>query len=344
MSAAPVAYPHAPVYRPGAQHGVRLASNESALGPSPSAIAAYTAATGDLHRYPEPTARALRRDLAERHGLDPERIVVGHGAEEVLSLVLRAYLRPGDELVIPATAFAWFALTARGLGADVWHAAETAFVANPDTLVRAVGDRTRVVALANPNNPTGTVLSRAALEDLRDRLPADVLLVVDEAYAELADAPWETALGWDRPDVVVVRTFSKAYGLAGARVGWMTGPADAVNAVNALRGPFNISRPAVEAARAALRDERWLARTVQHVRRERDFLTRGLGRAGLEVVPGHGNFVMVRCGSAERAQSLRERWGRAGLAVRPLDNYGLEDALRVSIGLRHDHVALLAAL
>lgn len=336
---------------PGIQKPIRLAANENPLGPSPKAIAAIAEALSGAHRYPDGASTALRTAIAELHGLDVDRIVCGCGSDELITLLCRAYLGPGDEIVYNAHGFLMFPIAARGVGAVPVTAPEQDLTADVDALLAAVTERTRIVFLANPNNPTGTCLPDSEIRRLREGLPPDILLVLDGAYAEFverddydAGARMVDAGG----DTVMLRTFSKVYGLGGARLGWAYGPPVVVDALNRLRNPFNVTATAQAAGLAAVADQEYIARSVAHVVQWRDWLTARLRGLGLIVPESSGNFVLARfpgsAGSNRDARAADAFLRGRGIIVRRMDSYGLSDALRITIGTDEETAAVATAL
>src|SRR5215469_8598982 len=282
---------------PEEQPAFKLSSNESALGPSPKAIAAYEAARTDLFSYPDGGAIALRNAIAAAHGLDAERIVCGSGSEELLSLIARAYLRPGDEVLFTEHAFIVYRIAALSSSAVPVPVPENNLRADIDAILANVTSRTRLVYLANPNNPTGSCLSAQEVERLHAGLPDTVLLVIDAAYAEYvhrADYEPGIKLVSRFNNVVMTRTFSKIYGLAGLRVGWAYCPLSVADTLNRVRGPFNVTMAAQAAATAALSDSDHVARSVAHNAEWKSWLVQRIRAAGLEVDEGEGNFLLVR--------------------------------------------------
>jgi histidinol-phosphate aminotransferase len=314
---------------------VKLSANESPLGPSPRAIEAYRAAADRIHIYPEGSSRLLREALGEVHGLDPARIVCGFGSDDLLHLLADVYLGPGDEAVMSQYGFNIYPIITRGASADVVIAAEHDYRADVDALLGVVTARTKVVFLANPNNPTGTYLNAEELGRLHAGLRPDILLVVDSAYAEYVMAE-DYAVGVDFVDaaenVVMVRTFSKM-GIAGERVGWMYGPAHLVDAVNRLRSPFNVSISGQAAAAAAARDIAFTAKLRQHNARWRDWLTAALRSNEIQVPPSQGNFILALFEDAETTRAAFAALRQRGLLVREMHSYGIANGLRISIGL-----------
>ncbi len=333
----------------GISDSVKLASNENPIGPSPLALAAAREALADVHRYPDDGGWYLRRALAERTGVPADGIVVGAGSSELITLAVRAYMAPGDEAVMADPAFVIYRLAVKGVGATAVEVPCVRHTHDLEAMLRAVTPRTRLVFVCNPNNPTGTVVTEPAFGRFVDRLPADLLLVVDEAYIEFVDrsdvpdglAYLEQAKP-GRPPILVLRTFSKIHGLAGLRVGYgLTTPEVAAD-LNRVRPPFNVSRPALAAAEAALADRPHLETTREVNREGRAYLAGALARLGLEVVPSQANFLLVK--TPVKGGALYESLLHTGVIVRPVDGYGLPDYVRISVGTRVENERCVAAL
>ena len=328
---------------------IRLASNENPLGASPRAQEAYRALSADLHRYPDGGAQALRRAIAERHGLDPARIVCGNGSDELISLLIRAYAGPGDEVLYSAHGFLLYAIAAKTAGATPVAVPERDLTADLEGLIERAGLRTRVVCLANPNNPTGSCLSGSELERLVEGLPDHVLLLLDAAYAEYVmrnDYEDGAKLVEANERVVMTRTFSKIHGLAGLRLGWAYAPAEVADVLNRMRGPFNVTAPALAAGLAAIEDSDHAARSRGHNARWLEWFRQETAALGLDPRPSAGNFVLLRFPGENGHDAvtalgwLKER----GILVRGMAAYGLPDCLRVTIGTEAETRAVVAAL
>ena len=321
----------------GVERVIKLASNESALGPSPRAVEAYREASGRLHRYPDGGADALRAALGEAHGLDPARLVCGSGSDELLDLLARAYAGPGDEVLYSAHGFLMYPIVALSVGATPVAAPERERVADVDALLGALTPRTRLVYLANPNNPTGTYLAADELARLHRGLPGDVLLVVDAAYAEFVEAA-DYSAGFDLVEagenVVLTRTFSKIHGLAALRLGWVYGPAAVIEVIHRIRGPFNVTAPAQAAGLAALSDTDWLKAARRHNTTWREWFSERLRELGFEVPPSVCNFVLVEFPDepGRDAATANAFLQARGIIARDVSGYGLANILRVSIG------------
>lgn len=325
---------------------MKLSSNETPLGPSPVAVAAAARTLQTLARYPEDSAQSLREALASRYQLDPERIICGTGSDDILTLVARAYLGPGDEAIYTTHGFLVYRIAILGAGGRPIIAPERDYTAHVDAILAAVTPRTRMVFLANPNNPTGTYCSAAEIARLRAGLPTDVVLVLDGAYAEYVEAAdYEPglALARDTTNTIMTRTFSKVYGLAALRVGWAYGPAAMIGVLNRIRNPFNVSSAGIAAAMAAIEDHAHTQAAVAHNTEWRGWLAKALNDIGLLVTPSVANFVLVHlpAGLAGDADAfLLDR----NIIVRRVASYGLPDALRISIGLEAENRAVAAAL
>ncbi|MBI2586540.1 MAG: histidinol-phosphate transaminase [Rhodospirillales bacterium] len=333
----------------GKRKAIKLSSNEGAFGPSPRAVIAYKKAAATLHRYPDGSATELRKAIAARHGLDPERVVCGAGSDELLILMCKAYAGPGDEVLYTEHGFLIYPIAAKAAGATPVKVAEKQLTADVDALVKRAGAKTRLLFIANPNNPTGTYLPADELMRLRERLPRHVILVIDAAYAEFVThndySPGiELVDGGD--NVVMTRTFSKIFGLGGARLGWAYCPAPIAHVLNLVRGPFNVSAPAMAAGLAALDDVAFTNKARAHNTVWRAWSRERLLELGLEVPESACNFVLVRFPAAGgRDAKAADAFLKArGIIVRRVAAYGLPDCLRVTIGLEDEMRTLVDAL
>jgi len=336
-------------YTPGAaapEGAVKLSSNENALGCSPKAADAFKAAAEHLHIYPDGGATVLRDAIAEVEGLNADQIVCGAGSDELLQLIGRAYLAPGDKVVQSQYGFLVYRLVAMQSGAQIVSAPERHYTTDVDALIETAGEDARIVFVANPNNPTGTWIEGAEIRRLREALPASTLLVVDCAYGEFVDAPGyedPLALVSEYDNVVVTRTFSKIHGLAGLRLGWMYGPKAVVEVIHRVRGPFNVNLPAIEAGVAAIHDQDFVARSKAHNDQSLGYLTQQIRGLGLEVTPSVCNFVLVHFTetAGKTADDANRFLAERGLIVRGVQPYGLPNALRISVGLdAHNHAVV----
>ena len=316
---------------------LKLSSNENPLGPSPAALAALHAAAPDLHRYPSSDHAELRAAIAGSHGLDADRVICGCGSDEIISFLCQAYAGPGDEVLYSQYGFLMYPISARAAGATPVAAPEDGRRASVDALLAAATERTKLVFLANPNNPTGTMITSQEVERLAANLPPQALLVLDGAYAEyVEDFDGGLSLVERRDNVVMTRTLSKIHGLGGLRVGWGYGPKHVIDVLNRIRGPFNLSTLQQEIAIAALSDPAHLERSRAANAVARDRLTEGLRGLGVGVDDSEGNFVLARFASAEEAAAMDAALQDAGILVRAMGGYGLPEALRITVGLEGD--------
>lgn len=327
--------------------GHKLSSNENPLGCSPSARKALEDTLGRLEVYPDGNCVALRNAIGSVYGLDAARIFVGAGSDEVFQLLGQAYLSPGDEVIQSASGFLVYRLIAQQAGAAVISAPETEYGADVDALLDAVTDRTRLVFLANPNNPTGTYLPHEDVMRLHAGLRDDILLVLDGAYAEYVRKNGYSGgfeLAGSAPNVLTTRTFSKIHGLAALRVGWAYGPQTVIDALNKVRGPFNVSAPAQAAAEAAILDTAFGDASADHNAVEMERLVGTLTALGLTPVPSAANFLLLPLDGPEAVSALDAYLRDRDIVVRRLDSYGLPHCLRISIGTTDANSALIDAL
>ncbi len=323
---------------------VKLASNENPLGMGAHARAAAQAALSDLARYPDGGAFALKAALCRKFGVQAAQLVIGNGSNDILELAAHAFLAPGLSAVYAQHAFAVYPLATKAIGARGIEVPARDFGHDLDAMAAAISPDTRVVFLANPNNPTGTFVSGAELEAFLGRVPPDVLVVLDEAYTEyLSAAQRYDSIAWlERfPNLLVSRTLSKAYGLAGLRIGYAIAHPEVADLMNRVRQPFNVSSVALAAAEAALADEEFLARSAELNRRGMEQLTEAFAAMGLQWIPSAGNFVSVKVGDAAAVNTALLK---QGVIVRPIAGYGMPEWLRVSIGLPWENARFIAAL
>jgi histidinol-phosphate aminotransferase len=321
----------------------RLASNENPLGPSSKAMEAYRALAGELHRYPDGAALALREAIGATFGLDHDRIVCGAGSDELLGLLIKSYAGKGDEVVHSRHGFLMYPIQARIAGAVPVAAREVDFRTSPDAVIASITERTKVVVLANPNNPTGSYLTIGEMRALHARIPPHVLLIIDSAYAEYCEGA-DYSAGVDLVDefdnVVMTRTFSKLYGLAALRIGWAYGPAHVVDVINRVRDPFNVNAAAIAAGVAALGDREHLAASLELNNRMRPWLAARMEELGYTAYPSLGNFLLVSF-PPHNAEEVRLSLKQRGVLVRQMGAYGLADCLRITIGTEEDMQALV---
>lgn len=333
----------------GADRSIKLSANESALGPSPKAVAAMQAALNDSHRYPDGGAEGLRSAIGERFSLPSDRIVCGAGSDELIHLLTLAYAGPGDEVLYSAHGFLMYRLSALAVGAMPVAAPERGLRTDVDALLAALTSRTRLVFIANPNNPTGSYITAEELSRLHAGLPGDVILVIDAAYAEYVDRDdYTTGLELiDRAEnVVMTRTFSKLFGLGALRLGWLYAPPGIVDVLGRVRGPFNVNSLAQAAGAAALSDLDHQQRSIQHNDHWLARMTQAIAGLGLVVHPSVANFLLIgfpKDGgkTAAKASAFLEQ---DGILIRPMGAYGLPDCLRLSIGKEDENKAVIASL
>ena len=331
----------------GVAEPIKLSSNENPLGPGEKAREAFAAAVDRLHLYPEGRASKLRQAVADQHQIEPERLIFGNGSDEVFALINQVFLTPGDNIVTGQYGFLAYRISAKANQAEIRLVPEPNYRVDVDALLEAVDERTKIVYVSNPSNPTGSWNSGEEIRRLHEGLRPDILLVVDEAYAEYVTEPdWETSfpLARDSQNIVVTRTFSKIHGLGGLRIGFGYAPLKVAEAVDRIRLPFNVSVPGIEAAVAALGDEahQQASRDLIHTWRPR--MTQAIRGFGFEVLPSAGNFVLVRFKDAEQAQRANDYLNTKGVIVRPVGGYGLPEALRITIGTEDQNRAVLDAL
>jgi histidinol-phosphate aminotransferase len=323
---------------------IKLASNENPLGVSPLARRAIEATLADLARYPDGNGFELKRALSRRHGVPQERIVLGNGSNDVLEMAARAFLAPGLEAVYSQHAFAVYPLVVQAAGATGIEVPAKDYGHDLAGMRRAISPRARLAFIANPNNPTGTLVPARELEDFIAGLPPAVLVVLDEAYNEyLAEEFRSDSIGWLKrfPNLVVTRTFSKVYGLAGLRVGYAFAAAGVADLMNRVRQPFNVNSVALAGATAALDDAGFVRKSFELNRSGMRQLTDGFKRLAIEYIPSYGNFVSFR---VKDAAGVFQKLLRAGVIVRPIASYGMPQHLRVTVGLESENARFLAAL
>ncbi len=342
---------------PGVERIIKLSSNEGPFGPSDATSAAFEAESKSLHRYPDGSAIKLRSAIGERYGLDPAKIVCGAGSDEIISLLCKAYAGPGDEVLYSEHGFLMYPISAHAAGATPVTAPETDRTANVDALLAAQTERTKIVFLANPNNPTGTYLPADEVARLRAGLRDDVLLVIDAAYAEYVVSDDYTP-GIELVDAadntVMTRTFSKIFAMGGMRLGWAYAPANVIDVLSRVRGPFNVSAAAMAAGVAAITDRAFEDKSREHNIKWREWTAVELRKLGLDVTPSVGNFLLVCFGSASsdaeaidparNAEAADAFLKSRGIVVRRMGGYGFPNCLRITIGLEDEMRAVVETL
>jgi histidinol-phosphate aminotransferase len=331
----------------GVNRVYKLSSNEGAFGTPPGAVAAYTDLAQEQYRYPDGGAADLRRAIGARFGLDPARIVCGCGSDDLIYQLCLAYGGKGTEILMTRHGFSIYHIAGTYAGSTVIKTPERSLTADVDAILAAVSAATRVVFLANPNNPTGSMLPQEEVERLRAGLPAEVLLVLDAAYAEYVERPDYDAgvkLVDAGDNTVMTRTFSKIWGLGGMRIGWAYAPAAVIDVLNRVRAPFNVSIAAQAAAIAALAEPGWLEKSRAYNREARASLTASLRQSGITVWPSEGNFVLADFGSAERAKAADAFLRTRGIIVRAVAGYDLPQCLRITVGAEDEVTAVAETL
>jgi histidinol-phosphate aminotransferase len=334
---------------PGVAKVFKLSSNETPLGPSPKAVAAYRATAEHLADYPDGSATALREAIGRVFGLDPARIVCGTGSDELLNLLAHAFVGPGDEAIHTTHGFLVYNIATLASGGTPVVAPETSYTADVDAILAKVSERTKLVFIANPNNPTGTYVPFDEVKRLHRGLPPGVLLVLDAAYADYVrrnDYESGIELVATSENVVMCRTFSKIHGLAALRLGWLYGPAHVVDALNRIRGPFNVNQPAIAAGIAAIEDAAHVEKSVAHNDKWLAWLTDQIGKLGLEVTPSVGNFVLIHFPQRKghTAKDADAFLTRRGLILRQVGAYKLPHALRMTVGTEEANRLAVQAL
>ncbi len=336
-------------HAPGVARVFKLSSNETPLGASPKAIDAFRQSAGNLEIYPDGQATMLREAIASVHGLNPANIMCGNGSDELLGLLCHVYLGAGDEALITEHGFLVYKIQIMGAGAKPVEVKEKDYTVDVDAMLAAVTDRTRMVFIANPGNPTGTYVPAAEIRRLHAGLPKNVILVLDAAYAEYVkknDYEAGIELVSSAKNVVMTRTFSKVYGLAALRIGWMYGPASILDALNRVRGPFNMNAPALSAGAAAIRDQGFVEKAVEHNTLWLDKLTHAFTSVGLKVTPSVTNFVLIHFPDVEgkRAPDADAFLTSRGYILRAVKGYGLPNALRMTVGPEEANRGVIEAL
>lgn len=329
----------------GIEHAIKLASNENPLGPSPLAVQAISHALSSLHRYPDGRGYELTAKLSSRLGFPPDHFVLGNGSDDLIGMLTRALLQPGDEVIIPTPSFLMYEINAKSAGAIPIHVPLRSLAIHGSELLERVTSRTRMIFICNPNNPTGTVMSRRDFELFLEALPPGIVVVLDEAYMEFVRDPncvnsMEFIHG-GRP-VVALRTFSKAYGLAGLRIGYGVMAPELAGILHRIRQPFNASLLAQAGAAAALEDEAFLIKTVQTVHEGLDYLYTELDRIGVRYFPTQANFFLIDAG--QDADVVFQNMLKKGVIIRSMSSYGYPEYIRVNTGIAEENKRLIEAL
>ncbi len=324
---------------------IKLSANESALGPSPKAKKEYLKVSKSFARYPDSDGTFLRKTLSSKFKLDKNRIILGSGSDQIFELVCKSFLKAGDEVIVPKFSFIIYRIYSKMNGAKVIYSKENNLTVSVKDILKKVTKKTKIVFLANPNNPTGTYIKKKDLQFLRKKLRKNVLLVVDDAYFEyVKQKDYLSALKIFKnyKNVVITRTFSKIYGLAGLRVGWGYASKDIINALNKIKPPFNVSRPALFAASAAIKDNAWLSKEIKHVNKWNKKMFNEFKRMKIETNKSYSNFLLVNFDRLEiKSSKVFKLLARSGILVRKMDVYGIKNSLRITIGKSDENRKLI---
>jgi len=321
---------------------IKLASNENPLGPSPKAVSAVADAIKNLHRYPDGSGYYLIRKLADKIGVSERQVVLGNGSDDVIGLLARAFLQPGDQALMTEPSFLMYEIFVRSVGAEPVFVPLKSLEIDLEKMADSVSSQTKMIFINNPNNPTGTFINKEAFTSFLDRIPKDIVIVLDEAYIEFADDPscmnGLTFISDDRP-LAVLRTFSKAYGLAGIRIGYGVMPEEVAGLLNRIRQPFNTNLLAQAAAIGALDDNEFLTKTIDLIQTELPFLQSSLRALGIKSFPTQANFFLINVG--KDANLIYEEMLKAGVIVRSMVSYGYPEYIRVNVGVHEENVRFL---
>ena len=327
---------------------IKLSANESALGPSPKAIKEYNKVSKDIKRYPDSDGVFLRNILAKKFKLDPSRIILGSGSDQIFELICKAFLKKNDEVIVPEFSFIIYRIYSKINGATVKFAKEKNFTVSIENILSKVTKKTKIVFLANPNNPTGTIISSTEILKLRRKLRNDILLVVDDAYFEyVKDKKYSSGIKLfsNSKNVVVTRTFSKIYGLAGLRIGWGYGAKNLIYALNQIKPPFNINRPALFAAAASIKDTKWLNKEIKHVNRWVKVFYKNFKNLKIETNFSNANFLLVNFNKTKRnSEKIFLKLANSGILVRKMNKYKIKNSLRVTIGNNEENTKFIKIL
>ena len=325
---------------------VKLSANESALGPSPKAIKEYNKVSKNFKRYPDTNGTALRKVIANKFRIDKNRVILGSGSDQILELVCKAFIKKNDEVIVPKYSFIIYRIYSKINGAKIIYAKEKNFTISVKDILAKVTRKTKVVFLANPNNPTGTYISKKQLTHLRKKLRSNILLVVDDAYFEYVkqkDYFSGLKLFSRHKNVLVTRTFSKVYGLAGLRIGWGYASKEIINTLNKIKPPFNVSRPALFAASAAIKDISWLKKEVNHIRKWNKILFKKFKEMKIATNESKTNFLLLNFDRVNiSSKKVFQKLANAGILVRAMNIYGIKNSLRITIGKSKENKKLIS--
>ena len=327
---------------------IKLSANESALGPSPKAVKGYNSISKILKKYPDFRNSSLVKTLSKKFGLDPKRIIIGSGSDQIFELICRAFLKKGDEVIVPQHSFIIYRIYSRICGAKVFFAKENNFKISIKNIISKVTKKTKIVFLANPNNPTGTIISKKELLQLRKKLRNNILLVVDDAYHEyVKDKQYSSGLSLfsNSKNVIITRTFSKIYGLAGLRVGWGYGPKKLIEALDLIKPPFNVNSAALLAASEAIKDNKWLKKEILHVNKWSNIFFKTFKELKIETNRGKANFMLINFSKIKKnSKNIFLKLAKSGIIVRVMDVYKIKNSLRVTIGTSSENKKFIKKL
>ena len=327
---------------------IKLSANESALGPSPKAIKEYNKVSKNFKRYPDTNGTTLRQVIASKFDIDKNRIILGSGSDQIFELVCNAFIKKNDEVIIPKYSFIIYRIYSKTSGAKIIYSKEKNFTISVEDIISKVTRRTKIIFLANPNNPTGTYINKKKLIYLRKKLRSDILLVIDDAYYEYVkqkDYLSGLELFSRKKNVLVTRTFSKVYGLAGLRVGWGYASKEIINTLNKIKPPFNVSRPALSAASAAIRDNSWLKKEVNHIRKWNKILFKEFKNMKIATNESKTNFLLLNFDRVNiSSKAVFQKLANAGILVRAMNVYGIKNSLRITIGKSKENKKLITIL
>ena len=327
---------------------IKMSANESALGPSPRAIKEYNKVSKNFKRYPDTNGNFLKNVIAKKFKLDSNRIILGSGSDQIFELICRAYIKKGSEVIIPKYSFIIYRLYSKSNGAKIVYSKENNLTVSVKDILSKVSRKTKVIFLANPNNPTGTFIKKQELKNLRKKLRNDILLVIDDAYFEYVkqkDYSSGLRLFSKYKNVLVTRTFSKIYGLAGLRVGWGYASKEIIHTLNKIKPPFNVNRPALFAASAAIKDGKWLQKEIKHISKWNKKFFKFFKKMKIETNESKVNFLLINFDRVNMsANKVFQKLAKAGILVRKMDIYGLKNSLRVTIGKSQENKKLISTI
>ncbi len=332
----------------GKKSKIKLSANESALGPSPKAIKEYLKVSKSFKRYPDSDGTFLRKILSKKFKLESDRIILGSGSDQIFELICKAFLKKGDEVIVPEYSFIIYRIYSKMCGAKIIYAKENNFTISIENILKKVTSKTKIVFLANPNNPTGTFITKKQITKLRKKLRSNILLVVDDAYFEYVKLQKYSPglnLFKNHKNVVMTRTFSKIYGLAGLRIGWGYSSKNIINALNKIKPPFNVGRPALFAASAAVRDSAWLNKEIKHVNRWNKIFFKQFEKMGINTNKTYANFVLLNFDKVKiNSKKVFNSLANSGILVRRMDPYGIKNSLRVTIGKNNENKKFISKM